>query len=86
MAGAILYVGGPKHIMQAEFLNSELIRQQATVAGFGSVEDYLVNLVHQDIERQAIKQALDELDAGLGRPLEDFDAEFRARHSIDATE
>lgn len=72
--------------MQAEFFNSDLVKQQAVVAGFSSVEDYLVNLVHQDIERQAIKQAIAELDAGLGRPLEEFDAEFRKRHSIDAAE
>ncbi|WP_442484491.1 hypothetical protein [Aeoliella sp. SH292] len=33
-------------------------------------------------EREAILRGLAELDAGLARPLEEFDAEFGKRHGI----
>lgn len=70
--------------MQADYFDSDIVRQQAVVAGFSKVEDYLISLVEKDRERQAIKQGLDEVQAGLCRPYTEFDVEFRQRHSIDS--
>ena len=69
--------------MQADFLSSEVVKQQAVVAGFANVEDYVVSLLHRDRERHAIKKGLDEIEAGLAVPFEEFDREFRDQHSID---
>ncbi|MCO6046475.1 hypothetical protein NG895_21460 [Aeoliella sp. ICT_H6.2] len=69
--------------MQAEFLNSDLVKQQASMAGFDRVEEYVVQLIERDRERLAILQGLEEARAGKVRPLEEFDREFRERHSID---
>ena len=68
--------------MLADFFSSDAVKQQAVVAGFANVEEYLISLVHQDRDRQAIRQGLEELDAGLSRPLSEFEGEFRRRHSI----
>lgn len=68
--------------MQTDFLDTDQVRQQATVAGFSKVEEYVLNLLRQDRERQAVFQGLAEIEAGKGRPFEEFAAEFRKRHSI----
>ena len=60
----------------------EFVKQLAISAGFSSVDQYIFQLIEQDSERKAIRQALDELDQGLGRPFEEFDAEFRAKHGL----
>lgn len=69
--------------MLADFLNSETVKQQAIVAGFDHVEEYVVQLIERDRERLAILQGLEEARAGKSRPLAEFDEEFRQRHAID---
>lgn len=72
--------------MQTDFLNSDQVRHQATVAGFDRVEEYVLNLIHQDRERQAILEGLADLEAGRCVSLEEFDADFRKSHSIPSFE
>lgn len=60
--------------MQADFLNSDAVKQQAVVAGFEHVEDYVVQLIERDRERLAILQGLKEAREGKTRPFSEFDA------------
>jgi hypothetical protein len=53
------------------------IKSQATAAGFSSVEDYVMTLLDRDAERVAIREAIEDMNAGRMRPLEEFDAELR---------
>lgn len=62
----------------------EFVKQLATEAGYASVEQYVIQLIERDSERKAIKQALNEMEQGLGRPFDEFDRDFRAKHGLPA--
>ena len=53
------------------------IQNQATAAGYASVEEYVHSLVLRDKDRLAIQKGYEQVQAGQLRPFEDFDAEMR---------
>lgn len=60
------------------------VRDLAIQAGFASVDQYVLNLIHRDSEKRAIEVGLQEAKAGKARSFQEFDAEFRARNGIAA--
>ena len=58
------------------------VKSLAAQAGFGNVEQYVLNLIHRDVERAAIQVGLDEAQAGRYRSFRSFDAEFCAKNGI----
>jgi hypothetical protein len=58
------------------------VQSLAVSAGFASVEQYVMDLIERDAERAAIQVGLDQARRGEGRPLADFDANFRERKAI----
>ncbi len=61
---------------------ASFVRALAVSAGFATVEQYVLDLIERDGERAAIQVGLDQSQRGEGRPLHDFDAEFRKRKGI----
>jgi phosphoglucomutase len=61
-------------------------QQQASMAGFDNVQDYVADLLQRDAERQSIRQALDEssadIAAGRTRPYGEAIADIRAKHEL----
>lgn len=60
------------------------VRDLAVRAGFASVQQYVLNLIHRDSETAAIKVGLQEARAGKFRSFQSFDDEFRALNGIPA--
>jgi len=58
------------------------VKSLAISAGFATVEQYVLDLIERDGERAAIQVGLDQASRGEGRPIEEFDAEFRQRNGI----
>lgn len=58
------------------------VQSLAVSAGFASVEHYVMDLIERDAERAAIQVGLDQARRGEGRPIADFDADFRKRKAI----
>jgi len=58
------------------------VKTLAISAGFTTIEQYVLNLIEQDGERAAIQVGLDQAVRGEGRPLAEFDAEFRRQKGI----
>ena len=58
------------------------VKMLAINAGFTTVEQYVLNLIQQDGERAAIQVGLAQAIRGEGRPLAEFDAEFRRQKGI----
>jgi len=58
------------------------VKTLAISAGFASVEQYVLDLIERDGERAAIQVGLDQARRGEGRPIEEFDTEFRRRKGI----
>lgn len=58
------------------------VKSLAISAGFVTVEQYVLDLIERDGERAAIQVGLDQANRGEGRPIEEFDAEFRQRNEI----
>ena len=58
------------------------VRTLAISAGFTTVEQYVLNLIEQDGERAAIQVGLDQAVRGEGRPIAEFDAEFRRQKGL----
>jgi len=58
------------------------LADRAAAAGFSDVAEYLAALVERDAERAAIQRGVADMNAGRLQSLEEFDAEFRARHNI----
>ncbi|WP_425396690.1 hypothetical protein [Aeoliella sp.] len=63
--------------MTSEFFTDPALQQQATAAGYASVETYLQILVERDRERLAIAEGVEAMRSGRVRPFEEFDREFR---------
>jgi hypothetical protein len=59
-----------------------IVQSLAISAGFASVEQYVMDLIERDGERVAIQVGLDQAMRGEGRPLDQFDADFRTRNGI----
>lgn len=59
-------------------------RQLSIAAGFADVEQYIFNLVERDRERLAIEKGLNSLALGQVSSFEDFDRDFRIRHTLAA--
>ena len=55
---------------------------QSIAAGFVDVEQYINSLVERDRERLAIQQGLDSLAMAEVSSFDEFDREFRIRHSL----
>lgn len=70
--------------MQLNSFDDPLVQQQATAAGFASVEGYLQSLVEQDRERLAIREGIEAMKAGRMRSFAEFDREFRERNGLEA--
>jgi predicted transcriptional regulator len=49
----------------------------ATAAGFASLEDYVIRLLHREAERRAIQEGINDANAGRMRPWAEVDAELR---------
>jgi hypothetical protein len=64
--------------MTIELPDDRDLQAQAVAAGFSAVEDYLVALLDRDAERLAIRQGIDDMNAGHLRPFDEFDADLRA--------
>ena len=58
------------------------VKTLAISAGFASVEQYVLDLIERDGERAAIQVGLDQAGRGEGRPIKEFDTEFRRRKGI----
>jgi hypothetical protein len=58
------------------------IKSQAIAAGFATVEHYVMTLLDRDAERVAIREAIEEMNAGQMRPFEEFDAELRRKYGF----
>lgn len=72
--------------MQIEIRESHRIREQATAAGFASLEGYASVLLGRDAERVAIRAGLNAMGAGHVRPFEEFDREFRVQNGLSGDE
>jgi predicted transcriptional regulator len=63
-----------------------LIKSQMATGDCVTEEDLLRDAISALAERQAIvadiRQGIDDLQAGLGRPLSEIDAEFRKKYNI----
>jgi putative addiction module CopG family antidote len=66
------------------------IQRQVAAGIFATPDDVvreaLAALRSREEEVVAIQDAIDEMEAGLGRPFRDFDREFRERNGLPATE
>jgi putative addiction module CopG family antidote len=66
------------------------IQRQVATGVFATPDDVvreaLVALRSREEEVSAIKEAIDEMEAGLGRPFPEFDREFRQRNGMRASE
>jgi len=62
--------------------NDASIQQQASVAGFETVQDYVENLLQRDAERLAVLEGLQAAAEGRVRPIEEFERDFRERNSL----
>jgi hypothetical protein len=58
------------------------VQSQALAAGFASVELYLHSLVERDADRLAVEEGIAAARAGLLRPFDEFEREFRAKHGL----
>jgi len=74
--------------MQIEIPSDQepIVKTLAMSAGFTTVEQYVMDLIERDGERAAIQVSLDQALRGEGRPIEEFDAEFRELRSIAPTQ
>lgn len=63
-----------------------LIRAQMTAGNYATEEELLRDALSALAERQAvvadIRQGIEDLEAGRGRPLSEIDAEFRKKYNI----
>lgn len=62
------------------------VKRLALRAGFTTVEQYVLNLIQQEEERAAIQVGLDQAVRGEGRPIAEFDAEFRRQKGIPSSD
>jgi putative addiction module CopG family antidote len=66
------------------------IQRQVATGIFATPDDVvreaLVALRSREEEVLAIKEAINEMEAGLGRPFREFDSEFRKRNGMPAAE
>ena len=74
--------------MQIEIPSDQepIVKTLAMSAGFTTVEQYVMDLIERDGEHAAIQVGLDQALRGEGRPIEEFDADFRERRSIAQTQ
>ncbi len=63
--------------MQITLPDSPLLQEQATAAGFLSVEQYVMDLLNRDADRVAVLQGLADLEAGRCRPAAAVEADLR---------
>jgi Arc/MetJ-type ribon-helix-helix transcriptional regulator len=63
-----------------------LIEREMAAGGYASPDDLLQDALTQWLERRdtlaAVNQGIDEMKAGLGRPVEEFDREFREKNGL----
>ena len=62
---------------------AEDIERQSLAAGFANVEQYVHSLVLRDRERLAIEEGLAALNDSRVRDFDEFDGDFRKKHSIE---
>jgi len=62
--------------MQIEISNTAAVTQLAASAGC-SVEEYVNRLIHQASDLEAIREGLEDVEAGRMTPLKEFDQAFR---------
>jgi Arc/MetJ-type ribon-helix-helix transcriptional regulator len=66
------------------------IQRQVATGVFATPDDVfreaLAALRVREGEVSAIQEAIDEMEAGLGRPFREFDREFRVRNGLPAAE
>ena len=58
------------------------IRSDANAAGFTTVDQCVESLLDRDAERLAIREGIEDMEAGRPRPFREFDAAFRAKHGL----
>jgi hypothetical protein len=63
--------------MQITLPDSPRLKDQATAAGFLSIDQYVMDLLARDADRVAILQGLADRKAGRCRDAEEVEADFR---------
>jgi hypothetical protein len=66
--------------MQITLPDDPTLNARATAGGFSSIDEYVLDLLNKDAERDAIQQGIDAMNVGKTRPFDEFDAEFRSNH------
>ncbi len=63
-----------------------LLRREMAQGGYASPDDFLRDALHYWAEHRdtirALDEAFDDIEAGRGIPLEQFDREFRERNGL----
>jgi predicted transcriptional regulator len=62
--------------VQIEITNYAIATQLAAQAGY-SVEEYVNKLIEEASDLEAIREGLNDVEAGRTTPLREFDQEFR---------
>lgn len=68
--------------MQIQISNEAEVQQMASSAGFDSIEEYVNRLIKKEADLQAVREGIEDAEAGKLRPLEEFDVEFRRQRNI----
>jgi len=68
--------------MQIHISNVDEARQMARSAGFDNVEEYVNRLIKNEADLRAIREGIEDANAGRMRTLDEFDAEFRRQRNI----
>ena len=68
--------------MQIQISNEADVQQMASSAGFDSIEEYVNRLIKKEADLQAVREGIEDAEAGKLRTLEEFDVEFRRQRNI----
>ncbi len=68
--------------MQIQISNEAEVQQMASSAGFDSIEEYVNRLIKKEADLQAVREGIEDAEAGKLRTLEEFDVEFRRQRNI----
>ncbi|QDU80730.1 hypothetical protein Pla110_24630 [Polystyrenella longa] len=71
--------------MEIKIAANESLQNQAIAAGFGSLEQYIYNLLDRDAERVAIQQGIDALNEGRVISSEEVYPDIRKRLELPPT-
>jgi hypothetical protein len=58
--------------------------QLSVAAGYASVDQFVLNLLHRERERLAIQAGINSLEQGNVSDFEEFDKDFRSRNGLNS--